>query len=653
MPAQQRTVKISHTVERVCNEAYQHGLQNASLDKLVDIVTLSNQLDQGSKGNLIKNLYPASKVPDAIVVKAVGSLGHGQTKASYSTQAALLKWLVMVHDVLENQLMLSRFYSVLFNLLDTIAIRMELTRQAGNEPPLIGLMRVYKDYYPDVIVGNATLGRASVFKHPNREWRERLGEIQQQNLQRSQDSLGSEKQAFRVTRGDAKSSVVPAVQTSNAQESSTTLEEIEDVDTFIRKLEEIELPNQLISVIGDPLLQKLLRLKSSESTSRRIDNWLLAFFEDQLENQDLDSILEMLASIREYTHFTKVLPPACLAYLNSMLGSWDGITARDTILDLLSYLPIGPYDDLRRATFEAVEEALLDDGTVESKAALMIFYTSLLQHWTTSMLAQSPVPRTNTSTTSDLITHVNDLALTIMQCSPSILVASTVLNFYEAVADLITHPSLLPINRITAPPSELVYTLCFTSSLSTLSRLCNVLAHYKRAYEVAITPNAATSVPQVHSYTNQAVSHFNGFLMDICNCVWRSRAFNKTDPNASGSLIPETLNTALAKYVAGLDTAIKLPAIFGLSYSPALCLLSITHVREMEDSQEENIMARHAGPVTAASLKQLEKDGGLSLQYTDYRMGVLRYIEIRGGSGIGELMYNTMKHLMTARQNMT
>jgi hypothetical protein len=40
---------------------------------------------------------------------------------------------------------------------------MELTRQAGNEPPLVGLMRVYKDYYPDVIVGEATSGRASVF----------------------------------------------------------------------------------------------------------------------------------------------------------------------------------------------------------------------------------------------------------------------------------------------------------------------------------------------------------------------------------------------------------------------------------------------------------------------------------------------------------
>ena len=40
---------------------------------------------------------------------------------------------------------------------------MEMTRQAGNDPALVGLMRVFKDYYPDVIVGEVTLGRASVF----------------------------------------------------------------------------------------------------------------------------------------------------------------------------------------------------------------------------------------------------------------------------------------------------------------------------------------------------------------------------------------------------------------------------------------------------------------------------------------------------------
>jgi centromere protein I len=44
-----------------------------------------------------------------------------------------------------------------------IQMLMELTRQAGNEPPLVGLMRVYKDFFPDIIVGDLTSGRASVF----------------------------------------------------------------------------------------------------------------------------------------------------------------------------------------------------------------------------------------------------------------------------------------------------------------------------------------------------------------------------------------------------------------------------------------------------------------------------------------------------------
>jgi len=81
------------------------------------------------------------------------------------------------------------------------------------------------------------------------------------------------------------------------------------LNDFVRKLEKIELPNQLVAAVGDSLLQKFLQLKTSESTLRRIDNWLLAFFEDQLETPGSEAvILEMLAAIRDYTQYTKVLP---------------------------------------------------------------------------------------------------------------------------------------------------------------------------------------------------------------------------------------------------------------------------------------------------------------------------------------------------------
>jgi centromere protein I len=96
------------------------------LDELVDIIRLPNELDQASIANIIRNLYPATKVSNDTVIKVVGSLGHGQSRAAFPVQTMLLKWLVMVHDVLEDQKILSQLYSFLFNLLDTIAIRYDL-----------------------------------------------------------------------------------------------------------------------------------------------------------------------------------------------------------------------------------------------------------------------------------------------------------------------------------------------------------------------------------------------------------------------------------------------------------------------------------------------------------------------------------------------
>lgn len=51
----------------------------------------------------------------------------------------------------------------IFKLQLLIWNRLELARRVGHEPQLVSLIRVYKDYYPDVIVGDVTHGRASVF----------------------------------------------------------------------------------------------------------------------------------------------------------------------------------------------------------------------------------------------------------------------------------------------------------------------------------------------------------------------------------------------------------------------------------------------------------------------------------------------------------
>ncbi|KAM0144007.1 hypothetical protein ACHAO1_000286 [Botrytis cinerea] len=655
IPAKQRSVKVSSHVDRLCSRAYEEGLSNASLEKLVDILTLPNELDQGSIGNLIKHLYPASKVPDAVVIKVVGALGHGKAKPSYAAQAALLKWIVLVYDVLENRKILSQLYAVLFNLLDTIALRMQWTRKAGHDPALVGLMRVYKDYYPEVIVGDVTSGRASVFTHPNREWRERLGRIQEDHLQRTEDTLVSTHQNFRISRKTAKErkhGLLPEVHTSYAQDTSITLEEVGDVDEFIQKLEKIELPNQLVASIHDPLLQKLLHLRSSETTLQRIDYWLLAFFEDQLENgrSSETQIADMLELILQYTRFTKKLPSACFSYLESLLPCWNGITNRDIILELLSYTPIGSFDDLYQNIFSLVEDAVID-GTHESQLALLRFYTALLSKWNLSLLSEIS-PSTNYGIDiAALVNHANQLAVAILQQSSSVSTHSNILDFYEANAFLISHPAITSKVRIAIPPPQLVYTLFFSSNLSIISRICNILALYKKSLEMATASRTGSTVLGNQSYPKEYVNRFNGFLMDICNCLWRSRAFLTEDVNALGCLLPEQTMGVLAAYIGKLEKSLSLNSLFSISSSPATCHLAITYVRELEDQAEDKIDVRHAGPVTQISLKKLKDDGGLSVSWQDYRLAVLSYLERKGFPGAGELMYNTMKHLMAARQN--
>ena len=71
-----------------------------------------------------------------------------------------------------------------------------------------------------------------------------------------------------------------------------------------------------------------------------------------------------------------------------------------------------------------------------------------------------------------------------------------------------------------------------------------------------------------------------------------------------------------------------------------------------EEGDDAMLTARHAGPVTQKSLASLSMAGGLKINWADYRLEVLKWLEERGVEGIGELMYCTMKHLMKAKEVM-
>jgi centromere protein I len=121
--AKQRSVKVSSIVDVICRYASEDGLDHDALRDIVQLASVKTLLDQTTITTLIKNLYPSQKVPGDVVIAIVGALGQGKGKPSPGTQDSLVKWLIIVHEIIEDSNALSRLYGVLFSMLDMISVR--------------------------------------------------------------------------------------------------------------------------------------------------------------------------------------------------------------------------------------------------------------------------------------------------------------------------------------------------------------------------------------------------------------------------------------------------------------------------------------------------------------------------------------------------
>ncbi|KAL2355923.1 Mis6-domain-containing protein [Cryomyces antarcticus] len=681
-PARDRKRKVSTTVDAIIVSAFNHGLDSTPLSAVVGIVTKKNELDQTINTNLVRNLYPLQKVSSDVVLVVVGSLGNGRGKPASSTQVALVRWLVLVQEELQDPTCLSALYGVFFSMLDMISLRaslchllalitkrkhvkpfriqqlLELSRFAVEDPALMRLLDVYREYYPDVVVGSASSGKTSKFTCPDPKWRSRLRSIREVHARSDAAIHTADQNGFRVARQGAKRSkisVVPGLHTHCSHEHSVALENVDSVNEFVGKLESVELPNQLVAILKDPLLQKYLVLKPSVTATKRIELWLSKALEEEIkfirDGLGMTSRLsEILQGLFNYTRYKKILLPSAVHFLEMYLPLWDGVSNTAEIFGLLAYLPISPFLDVRRRFFSAAEAAIIMHAP-EPYENLVTLYIDLTSRWA-QHIGSTASDRSGADANMPieafiaLTDHVSTLVLSIL-CSPTCSgsIVSATLGFYQTLTAVLFTPAneshSIPI---VLPPAQVVYLLLFTSSLSELSRLLAILASYKQAFEASIS----ATIRHPPATTNR----FNGWLMDVCNLFWRSLALQKSDANAFGCFCPESVQPLLRDYLETIDPEYSLVSSFGLSQSHVLSSLSAAALRALEDKADEEgleLNTRHAGPVTRRSLTKLDKDGGLQISWKEYRVEVLKWLDARGVGGVKELMYATMKHLIQGK----
>ena len=341
VPAKQRYTDASKLAKTIASNAYENGIPEALLARILKILTANNNLDQATVMTLIKNLYPQQRVGSRHLTHVICCLGPSKSKPSAAVQALLLRWLILSYDFMDDRTYISKLYAVLFNHLDMISLRkplchllslvtrrkhvkpfriqalMELIQNAGGEEKeLVSLLRIFKNYCPEIIIGDMSgSGRAALpFKHPDPEWSNHAKALQVQYTERSQTGMGSRHQV--VLRGEVKRSkievVIPVLQTSRVSNKFISLEEIRDIDHFVDKLDKIDLPNQIISTLGDAIAQKYLHLVQSEVANHRLDEWLRSFLEDKVGrirddyDDEPETLTYVLNFIMGYVSYTKV-----------------------------------------------------------------------------------------------------------------------------------------------------------------------------------------------------------------------------------------------------------------------------------------------------------------------------------------------------------
>lgn len=343
------------------------------------------------------------------------------------------------------------------------------------------------------------------------------------------------------------------------------------------------------------------------------------------------------------------------------------------VLDTLTYIPIGSFTRLYQDHFRPVEDKVLD-GTPEPQLALLEFYTSLLRRWTVQILSlDGAVPRHAPDAVAELTGHVNKLCLALAQQQSPPAATSThmrIIDFYDGAARLVSDPGAMPHMRIVAPPPAVLYALAFSDSPAVLSGFCGVLARYKRGLEVAMIGSGVSNAarPRLTATEREQVAVFNRFFMDTCNCLWRGRALEKAGDNAVGCGLADDVIAALERWAAAASEdeggsgggdkggRAALKTMYGVSRSPALCLVTRNFLQSLEEAEmeaaeaeAEPLLARHAGPASQQSLARLAREGGLDVSWQELRLGVLDELTRLGFGGVPDLLYQAMKGLMGSR----
>ncbi|KAF9926972.1 hypothetical protein BGZ67_007803 [Mortierella alpina] len=270
------------------------------------------------------------------------------------------------------------------------------------------------------------------------------------------------------------------------------------------------------------------------------------------------------------------------------------------------------------------------------------------------------------------ISHVDNISSVALEMEGDHLaVQHGVLSFFDLISSL-TGTYRLPL-AVVIPDSTIVYRCFLSGSGMSVSRICGIIYQFKQAfeafeqdqqlqYELLVQsqlsnregavgdggdPEKQAAIPapqEIPGYSREYVVLFNSFVMDICNFLWRSRAFNKSDKNARGFLMDQQA-IGHTRQVC-VDGGLSMNNMLSITHSLALSGYSARFLRSLEERNGIPAEKRLKAPASTPALKDMVSKGGLNMTFDEYRIQYLDHLEARGFEGISQFLFDCITNLL-------
>jgi centromere protein I len=150
------------------------------------------------------------------------------------------------------------------------------------------------------------------------------------------------------------------------------------------------------------------------------------------------------------------------------------------------------------------------------------------------------------STIQKLVEHVDRLCVMgLLAEQDHLLLQHASLSFFELVSTMSLQDD---IPDIIIPAAAFVHRHFFSTSAMAVSRICGIVCRYKDAFE----KNDLKSVDWMSKHTPEYLHHFNSYMMDICNSLWRNLGLTSQGQNQSPFSLTEQVYCTLFFYIGNL-----------------------------------------------------------------------------------------------------